>query len=61
MIEALIWFLPFLTEAWLWEKSVYIAIVGTVIFTKPRNWCVDYDSQGYDCLLYTSPSPRDRG
>jgi hypothetical protein len=52
MIEALIWFLPFLTEAWLWEKSVYIAIVGTVIFTKPRNWCVDYDSQGYDTLFY---------
>ena len=52
MIEAFIWFLPWLTEAWLWENSVKIAIVSTVIFAKPRNWCADYDSQGYDTLFY---------
>ena len=49
---AIIPFLPWLTEAWLWEYSVKIAIVSTVIFTKPRNWWVDYDSQGYDTLFY---------
>ena len=46
MIEALIWFLPWLTEAWLWENSVKIAIISTVLFSKPRNWCVDYDASG---------------
>ena len=51
-LEAVIWFLPFLTEAWLWEKSVNIAIGLTVIFVKPRNWCVDYDSAGYDGVFY---------
>ena len=41
MIEAIVWFLPWLTEAWLWENSVKIAIVGTLIFQNPRNWCGD--------------------
>ena len=52
LIEGAIWFLPWLTEAWIWEKSVNIAIGLTVIFVKPRNWCVDYDSAGYDGIFY---------
>ena len=52
LLEGVVWFLPWLTEAWLWENSVKIAIVSTVIFAKPRNWCADYDSQGYDTLFY---------
>ena len=51
-LEAVIWFLPFLTEAWLWEKSVNIAIGLTVLFGKRRNWCNEYDSQGYDGIFY---------
>ena len=52
MVEAVIWLLPFLTEASLWEKSVNIAIGLTLLFGKPRNWCVDYDSAGYDGVFY---------
>ena len=52
ILEALIPLIPWLTESWLWEKSVNIAIISTIIFTKQRNWCVDYDSQGYDTLFY---------
>ena len=52
LIEGVIWFLPIFTEAWLWEKSVNIAVGLTLIFAKPRNWCVDYDSQGYDGVFY---------
>ena len=52
LIEGAIWFLPFLTEAWLWEKSFNIGVGLTLIFAKPRNWCVDYDSQGYDGVFY---------
>ena len=51
-LEAVIWFLPFLTEAWLWEKSVNIAIGLTVLFGKRRIWCNEYDSQGYDGIFY---------
>jgi hypothetical protein len=32
MIEALIPFLPWLTEAWLWSKSVYIAVTISTIY-----------------------------
>ena len=52
LIEGIVWFLPWLTEAWLWEKSVNIAIISTILFAKPRNWGVDYDSQGYDGIFY---------
>ena len=52
LIEGIVWFLPWLTEAWLWEKSINIAIIGTFLFTKQRNWCVDYDSSGYDGVFY---------
>ena len=51
-LEAVIWLLRFLTEAWLWEKSVNIAIGLTVLFGKRRNWCNEYDSQGYDGIFY---------
>ena len=44
--------IPWLTWSWLWENSVKIAIIGTILFNKPRNWCVDYDSQGYDGIFY---------
>jgi len=52
LIEGAIWFLPWLTETWLWEKSVNIAIGVTLIFVKPRSWCVNYDAQGYDSIFY---------
>ena len=52
LIEGAIWFLPWLTEAWLWEKSVNIAIGLTLIFSKPANWCSDYGAQGYDGIFY---------
>ena len=52
IIEVVIWFLPFLTEAWVWEKSVNIAIMSTIISSKPRNWCADYDASGYDGVFY---------
>ena len=52
LIEGIVWFLPWLTEAWFWEKSVNIAIISTILFAKPRNWCVDYDSAGYDGIFY---------
>ena len=45
-------YLPWLTYAWMWEKSVNIAIISTLIFQKPRNWCVDYDASGYDGIFY---------
>ena len=50
MIEALIWFLPWLTEAWLWEKSVHIAIISSTIYHwyKPNYFCEKVNSQGYD-------------
>ena len=50
MIEALIWFLPWLTEAWLWEKSVHIAIISSTIYhwDKPNYFCEKVNSQGYD-------------
>ena len=51
-LEALIWFLHFLSEAWLLDKSVIIEIVLSVLFGKRRNWCNEYDSQGYDGIFY---------
>ena len=51
-LEVVIPLIPWLTEAWLWENSVKIAIIGTILFNKPHNWCVDYDSQGYDGIFY---------
>ena len=29
-LEALVWFIPWLTESWLWEKSVNIEIISTI-------------------------------
>ena len=52
ILEGLIWFIPWLTEAWLWEKSVHITISFALIFSSPRNWCVNYDSQGYEGVFY---------
>ena len=53
IIEGAIFLLPWLTESWLWAKSVNIAISATLLFSKPRNWCIDYDtSTGYDGVFY---------
>ena len=52
ILEALIPLIPWLTESWLWEKSVNLAIGFTLIFSKPRNWCIDYDAAGYDGIFY---------
>jgi len=53
LIEGAIWFLPWLTESWLWEKSIHLAIGLSLIFIKPREWCVDYDTAtGYDGVFY---------
>ena len=52
ILEALIPLIPWLTESLLWEKSVNLAIGFTLIFSKPRNWCIDYDAAGYDGIFY---------
>ena len=50
MIEAIIWFLPWLTEAWLWEKSINIVVITSTIYhwDKPNGFCENVNSQGYD-------------
>ena len=51
MIElAIIPFLPWLTEAWLWTNAVYIAIVSSTIYHwgKPNEFCEKVNSAGYD-------------
>ena len=47
---ALIPFLPWLTEAWLWSKSVYIAVISSTIYhwDKPHGFCENVNSAGYD-------------
>ena len=53
IIEGAIWFLPWLTEAWLWSKSVYIAVISSTIYhwDKPHGFCETY-SRGYDGVFY---------
>ena len=50
IIEGIIWFLPWLTEAWLWEKSMNIILISTTIYhwDKPNGFCENVNSQGYD-------------
>ena len=50
IIEGIIWFLPWLTEAWLWEKSMNIILISTTIYhwDKPNGFCENVSSQGYD-------------
>tara|TARA_B100000519_G_C14187046_1_gene411258 strand:+ start:563 stop:742 length:180 start_codon:yes stop_codon:yes gene_type:complete len=51
MIEAaIIPLIPWLTEAWLWSKSIYIAIVSSTIYhwDKPNGFCEKVDRHGYD-------------
>jgi hypothetical protein len=47
---AIIPFLPWLTEAWLWSKSVYIAVISSTIYHwgKPNGFCENVNSAGYD-------------
>ena len=48
---AIIPFLPWLTEGWLWANSVYIALVSATIYhwDKPHGFCsaADLASRGY--------------
>ena len=50
MIE-IIWFLPWFTEAWLWENSIWIALISSTIYhwDKPHGFCTQamMASQGY--------------
>tara|TARA_B100001029_G_C14770267_1_gene290844 strand:- start:33 stop:206 length:174 start_codon:yes stop_codon:yes gene_type:complete len=50
---AIIPFIPWLTEAWLWSKSVYIAVISSTIYhwDKPHGFCETY-RQGYDGVFY---------
>ena len=50
IIEGIIWFLPWLTEAWLWEKSMNIILISTTIYhwDKPNGFCENVNSKGYD-------------
>ena len=48
---ALIPFIPWLTEGWVWANSVYIALVSATIYhwDKPHGFCsaADLASRGY--------------
>ena len=50
-LEGILWFLPWFTEAWLWEKSVYITVTISTIYhwDKPHGFCTQamMASQGY--------------
>ena len=50
-LEVIIPFLPWFTEAWLWSKSVYIAVISSTIYhwDKPHGFCTEamMSSQGY--------------
>ena len=50
---AIIPFIPWLTEAGLWSKSVYIAVISSTIYhwDKPHGFCETY-GQGYDGVFY---------
>ena len=45
-----------MTAVW-WESQ----IDPSIVFGIPQVGCVDMQGNYLDCLLYTSPSPRDRG
>ena len=51
ILEVIIPLIPWLTESWLWEKSVYIAVTISTIYhwDKPHGFCTQamMSSQGY--------------
>ena len=47
-------------EDWAWCTCIYVAVVSDdAIYTTPRANDLSVDGGPKDCLLYTSPSPRD--
>ena len=54
IIEASIWFLPWFTEAWLWSKSVYIAVGVSTIYhwNEPHGFCEKVNALGHDGPFY---------
>ena len=46
---AIIPFLPWLTEAWLWTNSIWIAFVSSTVYhwDKPHGFCEKVNSAGY--------------
>ena len=50
VIESIIWFLPWLTEAWLWEKSINIVVITSTIYHRDKSsgFCENVNSAGYD-------------
>ena len=53
-LEGIIWFLPWLTEAWLWSKSVYITVTVSTIYhwDKSHGFCNEIDASGFDGVFH---------
>ena len=54
LIEGTIWFLPWLTEAWLWEKSINIVVGISTLYhwDKHHGFCEKYGVGGWDGPFY---------
>ena len=59
-----VWLAPYLLASRLVTNAEYMEFMEAGGYSRPELWLSDgwatVQAQGWDCLLYTSPSPRDR-